>query len=80
MSYQAVQAAAGLRALVRLLDDADVLAGFDKAKSDDVQAGQGARRAEMNDIVGPMRSTRTHQTLRPYFFLRCKQGGDEARA
>jgi len=28
---------------------------------------------EMNDIVGPMRvDGATHQTLRPYFFLRCK--------
>ena len=28
---------------------------------------------ELNDIVGPMRvDPATHQTLRPFFFLRCK--------
>src|SRR6266852_2584705 len=51
-----------------------LLAGFDKAKSDDVQAVVKALEGlEMNDIVGPMRvDGATHQTLRPYFFLRCK--------
>src|SRR6266478_3641566 len=51
-----------------------LLAGFDKAKSDDVQAVvKSLEGLEMNDIVGPMRvDGATHQTLRPYFFLRCK--------
>jgi branched-chain amino acid transport system substrate-binding protein len=51
-----------------------LLAGFDKAKSDDVQKVIGALEGlEMNDIVGPMKvDGATHQTLRPYFFLRCK--------
>jgi branched-chain amino acid transport system substrate-binding protein len=51
-----------------------LLAGFDKAKSDDVQAVVKALEGlEMNDIVGPMRvDGATHQTLRPYFLLRCK--------
>ena len=51
-----------------------LLAGFDKAKSDDVQAVvKGIEGLEMNDIVGPMKvDAATHQTLRPYFFLRCK--------
>jgi branched-chain amino acid transport system substrate-binding protein len=51
-----------------------LLAGFDKAKSDDVQAVvKGIEGLEMNDIVGPMKvDGTTHQTLRPYFFLRCK--------
>lgn len=51
-----------------------LLAGFDKAKSDDVQAVIKALEGiEINDIVGPMRvDPATHQTLRPYFFLRCK--------
>src|SRR5229473_3686767 len=54
-----------------------LLAGFDKAKSDDVQAVVKALEGlEMNDIVGPMRvDGATHQTLRPYFFLRCKPKG-----
>src|SRR3989440_502756 len=51
-----------------------LLAGFDKAKSaepqDVIKALEGI---ELNDIVGPMRvDPATHQTLRPYFFLRCK--------
>jgi len=51
-----------------------LLAGFDKAKSaevpDVVKALEGL---DMNDIVGPMHvDAATHQTLRPYFFLRCK--------
>ena len=54
-----------------------LLAGFDKAKSDDVQAVVKALEGlEMNDIVGPMRvDGATHQTLRPYFLLRCKPKG-----
>jgi branched-chain amino acid transport system substrate-binding protein len=51
-----------------------LLAGFDKAKSaevpDVVMALEGL---QINDIVGPMRvDGTTHQTLRPYFLLRCK--------
>jgi len=51
-----------------------LLAAFDKAKSaevpDVVKALEGL---DMNDIVGPMHvDAATHQTLRPYFFLRCK--------
>jgi branched-chain amino acid transport system substrate-binding protein len=51
-----------------------LLAGFDKAKSDDVQAVvKGIEGLEMDDIVGPMKvDAATHQTMRPYFFLRCK--------
>jgi branched-chain amino acid transport system substrate-binding protein len=51
-----------------------LLAGFDKAKSDDVPAVIKALEGiQINDIVGPMRvDPATHQTLRPYFFLRCK--------
>src|SRR5712675_730565 len=51
-----------------------LLAGFDKARSDDVQAVVKALEGlEMNAIVGPMTvDGATHQTLRPYFFLRCK--------
>ena len=54
-----------------------LLAGFDKAKSDDVQAVvKSLEGLEMNDIVGPMRvDGATHQTLRPYFLLRCKAKG-----
>ena len=54
-----------------------LLAGFDKAKSDDVQAViQALEGIELDDIVGPMRvDPATHQTLRPYFFLRCKAKG-----
>src|SRR6266481_2708835 len=54
-----------------------LLAGFDKARSDDVQAVVKALEGlEMNDIVGPMRvDGATHQTLRPYFLLRCKAKG-----
>jgi len=51
-----------------------MLAGFDKAKSvevrDVVTALEGI---EVNDLVGRMRvDPKTHQTLRPYFFMRCK--------
>jgi len=51
-----------------------LLAGFDKAKSDDPQAVIRALEGiELNDIVGPMHvDPATHQNLRPYFFLRCK--------
>src|SRR3954468_13202419 len=54
-----------------------LLAGFDKAKSDDVQAVVKAIEGlEMNDIVGAMKvDAATHQTLRPYFLLRCKSKG-----
>ena len=55
-----------------------LLAGFDKAKSDDVQAViQALEGIELDDIVGPMHvDPATHQTLRPYFFLRCKAKGE----
>src|SRR5205809_193775 len=54
-----------------------LLAGFDKAQSDDTQKVIGALESlEMNDIVGPMKvDGATHQTLRPYFLLRCKAKG-----
>jgi branched-chain amino acid transport system substrate-binding protein len=51
-----------------------LLAAFDKAKSDDTQAVIKALEGlEVNDLLGRMRvDGATHQTLRPYFFLRCK--------
>jgi branched-chain amino acid transport system substrate-binding protein len=51
-----------------------LLAGFDKAKSDDTQAViKALETLEVNDLLGRMRvDPATHQTLRPYFFLRCK--------
>jgi branched-chain amino acid transport system substrate-binding protein len=51
-----------------------LLAAFDKAKSDDVQAVIKALEGlEVNDLLGKMKvDGATHQTLRPYFFLRCK--------
>jgi branched-chain amino acid transport system substrate-binding protein len=51
-----------------------MLAGFDKAKSTDTQAVITALEGiEVNDLLGRMRvEPATHQTLRPYFFLRCK--------
>jgi branched-chain amino acid transport system substrate-binding protein len=51
-----------------------MLAGFDKAKSTDTQAViQALEGIEVNDLLGRMRvEPATHQTLRPYFFLRCK--------
>jgi branched-chain amino acid transport system substrate-binding protein len=51
-----------------------LLAGFDKAKSAEVPAVvQALEGLDMNDIVGPMHvDAATHQTLRPYFMLRCK--------
>ena len=51
-----------------------LLAGFDKAKSVEVQdVIKALEGIEVNDLLGPMRvDPATHQTLRPYFFLRCK--------
>src|SRR5437899_6028319 len=51
-----------------------MLAGFDKAGSAEVQdVIKALEGIELNDVVGPMRvDGATHQTLRPYFFLRCK--------
>jgi branched-chain amino acid transport system substrate-binding protein len=51
-----------------------LLAGFDKAKSPEVQDVIHALEGiEINDLVGRMRvDPRTHQTLRPFFFMRCK--------
>src|SRR5436190_7410322 len=51
-----------------------LLAGFDKAKSTETQAViQALEGIEVNDLLGRMRvEPATHQTLRPYFFLRCK--------
>src|SRR6058998_1543196 len=51
-----------------------MLAGFDKAKSSEVEAVIKALEGiEVNDLLGRMRvDPATHQTLRPYFFLRCK--------
>ncbi len=51
-----------------------MLAGFDKAKSaevpDVIRALEGI---EVTDLVGRMRvDPKTHQSLRPYFFMRCK--------
>src|SRR5215475_9062382 len=52
-----------------------VLHGMDKAKStevpDVIHALEGL---EVDDLVGRMRvDPKTHQTLRPYFFMRCKK-------
>src|SRR6266581_103595 len=51
-----------------------LLAGFDKAKSAEVQdVIKALEGLQIDDVVGPMRvDGATHQTLRPYFFLRCK--------
>jgi branched-chain amino acid transport system substrate-binding protein len=51
-----------------------LLAGFDKAKSTEVQdVIKALEGIELNDLVGPMRvDPKTHQALRPYFFMRCK--------
>ncbi len=59
-----------------------VLAAMDRAKStevpDVIKALEGL---EVNDLVGSMRvDAKTHQTLRPYFFLRCKKKGDMKNA
>jgi branched-chain amino acid transport system substrate-binding protein len=51
-----------------------LLAGFDKAKSDNVQdVIRALEGLEIDDLLGKMRvDPATHQTIRPYFFLRCK--------
>jgi len=51
-----------------------LLAGFDKAKSAEVQdVIKALEGIEVNDIVGRMRmDAATHQNIRPYFFMRCK--------
>jgi len=51
-----------------------MLAGFDKAKSVEVQdVIKALEGIEVNDLLGRMHvDPATHQTLRPYFFLRCK--------
>jgi len=70
MSYQPSSSCAGY-APRRLLDDADVARRFDKRSRR--RAGVSRRsKAGDDDIVGPIGRRRTHQTLRPYFFLRCK--------
>jgi branched-chain amino acid transport system substrate-binding protein len=52
-----------------------LLAGFDKAKSPEVQdVVKALEGIEIDDIVGRMRmDAATHQNIRPYFFMRCKQ-------
>jgi branched-chain amino acid transport system substrate-binding protein len=52
-----------------------LLAGFDKAKSAEVQdVVKALEGIEVNDIVGRMKmDAATHQNQRPYFFMRCKQ-------
>ncbi len=52
-----------------------LLAGFDKAKSPEVQdVIKALEGIEVNDIVGRMKmDAATHQNIRPYFFMRCKQ-------
>ena len=54
-----------------------LLAGFDKAKSAEVQdVVKALEGIEVNDIVGRMRmDAATHQNIRPYFFMRCKSKG-----
>jgi branched-chain amino acid transport system substrate-binding protein len=52
-----------------------MLHAMDKAKStevpDVIKACEGL---EVDDLVGRMRvDAKTHQTLRPYFFMRCKK-------
>lgn len=51
-----------------------LLAGFDKAKSAEVQdVIKALEGIELDDIVGHMRmDAATHQNIRPYFFMRCK--------
>ncbi len=51
-----------------------LLAGFDKAKSAEVQdVIKALEGIELDDIVGRMRmDAATHQNIRPYFFMRCK--------
>jgi len=52
-----------------------VLHGMDKAKSTDhVAVIKALEGIEVEDLVGKMRvDAKTHQTLRPYFFMRCKK-------
>ena len=51
-----------------------MLHAFDKAKSVEVRdVISGLEGIEVQDLVGRMRvDPKTHQTLRPYFFMRCK--------
>ena len=51
-----------------------MLHAFDRAKSVEVEAViKGLEGIEVEDLVGRMRvDAKTHQTLRPYFFMRCK--------
>lgn len=51
-----------------------MLHAFDRAKSVEVQdVIKGLEGIEVDDLVGRMRvDAKTHQTLRPYFFMRCK--------
>ena len=51
-----------------------MLHAFDRAKSVEVQdVIKGLEGIEVDDLVGHMRvDPKTHQTLRPYFFMRCK--------
>ena len=51
-----------------------LLHGFDRAKSVEVQdVVKGLEGIEVNDLVGRMRvDAQTHQTLRPFFFMRSK--------
>jgi len=76
-----VQAAAGLRAFAAYSMTRMLLAGFDKSKSDDVQAVVKALEGlEMNDIVGPMRVDGATHRRCALLFLRCEaEGRDEAR-
>jgi branched-chain amino acid transport system substrate-binding protein len=59
-----------------------VLAAMDKAKSTEVpEVVKALEGLEVDDLVGRMRvDAKTHQTLRPYFFLRCKKKGDMKHA
>jgi branched-chain amino acid transport system substrate-binding protein len=52
-----------------------VMHAMDKAKSTDhVEVIKALEGLEVEDLVGKMRvEPKTHQTLRPYFFMRCKQ-------
>jgi branched-chain amino acid transport system substrate-binding protein len=48
---------------------------MDKAKSTEVpEVIAACEGLEVDDLVGKMRvDPKTHQTLRPYFFMRCKK-------
>ncbi|OLC16189.1 MAG: hypothetical protein AUH29_05625 [Candidatus Rokubacteria bacterium 13_1_40CM_69_27] len=52
-----------------------VLHGMDRARSTDhVDVIKALEGIEVEDLVGKMRvDAKTHQTLRPYFFMRCKK-------